>query len=219
VVANSQGLRELALDFHPRADIDVIPNGVDLAAYRPKEEYAGPPALLFVGRVVYQKGLDMLLEALKDAGDGNWDLAIAGGGPEVEPLKRMSAAYGIGDRIHFLGWVGREELRDIYRRANIFVFPSRHEGMPNALLEAMASGLPAVASRIAGNEELVVHGETGYLFSLEERAGLRHHLQKLLVDAGLRRQLGEAARARVEKKYSWRRTAEGYLELARQLVR
>ena len=75
----------------------------------------------------------------------------------------MAEEYGINGRIRFAGWLSSEQLKEQYAAANVFLFPSRHEGMPNAVLEAMASGLPVVATRIAGNEELVVDGETGSL--------------------------------------------------------
>jgi glycosyltransferase involved in cell wall biosynthesis len=85
--------------------------------------------------------------------------------------------------------------------------------MPNALLEAMASGLPAVATRIAGNEELVVEGETGRLVGVEEAEELRAALADLLEDEALRKRMGTAGRRRVEREYGWGRVAEGYLAL------
>jgi glycosyltransferase involved in cell wall biosynthesis len=97
-----------------------------------------------------------------------------------------------------------------YGQANVFLFPSRHEGMPNALLEAMASGLPVIASCIAGNEELVADGETGYLVPSENVESLRAALKKLLSDAGLREQMGKASRQNVETNYSWESTAQQY---------
>jgi glycosyltransferase involved in cell wall biosynthesis len=82
--------------------------------------------------------------------------------------------------------------------------------MPNALLEAMASGLPVVASCIAGNEELVVDGETGYLVPSEDVESLQAALQRLLSDAALREQMGSASRQYVEANYSWESTAQQY---------
>ena len=82
--------------------------------------------------------------------------------------------------------------------------------MPNVVLEAMASGLPILATKIAGNEELVVDGETGKLVSTEDVESLRESLRPLLVDAQMREQMGRAARQRVESLFSWNRVAEQY---------
>ena len=89
--------------------------------------------------------------------------------------------------------------------------------MPNAVLEAMASGLPVIASRIAGNEELVLHDKTGLLVETEKVDGLRHALHKLLGNASLRQEMGRAARLRVEEYYSWENTAKQYALLLEQV--
>ena len=81
-------------------------------------------------------------------------------------------------RVEFIGWQATDQLRKEYADSNLFLFPSRHEGMPNAVLEAMASGLPVIATRIAGNEELVVDGQTGILVPVEDAAALREALRE-----------------------------------------
>ena len=97
-----------------------------------------------------------------------------------------------------------------YGQSTIFLFPSRHEGMPNALLEAMASGLPVIASCIAGNEELVVDDETGFLVPSEDIEALRTALRKLVSEQASRAQMGNASRQYVEASYSWESTAQQY---------
>ena len=218
VIANSSGLQDLAESFESQAVIKVVPNGVDVNKYQAKEGYDGKPHMLFVGRVVHQKGLDILIDQLHDIQAHDWVLSIVGDGPERNPLKNQVRSQGMEERVYFLGWKERNELVSIYRHGNIFIFPSRHEGMPNAVLEAMASGLPVVASRIAGNEELVVHGKTGFLFPVDQPETLTDFIQKLITNPSLRKRMGTAARERVEEKYTWKRTAEAYLEIARQLV-
>jgi glycogen synthase len=213
VVANSQGLRQLASRFDSRVPIDVIPNGVDRAHFAVAERAWDPARMLFVGRVVYQKGLDLLLEALAGLREIPWHLVVAGDGSQREPLSCRASDMGLADRVHFVGWLGGEEILQAYRQANLFVFPSRHEGMPNAVLEAMAAGLPVVASRIAGNEELVVDGETGTLVPTEDPGALRHALAMLLADGKRRAAMGAAGRKRVEDRYTWDRVAAAYHEL------
>ncbi|MEX2143240.1 MAG: glycosyltransferase family 4 protein [Anaerolineales bacterium] len=217
VVANSEGLRGLGAVFEPRVPIQVIPNGVDLEVFHPGEKTGELPRLLFVGRIVYQKGLDLLFSALGELKDMAWRLDLAGDGPSVERLSHQAAALGIAARVQFLGWQSREGLPGIYQQADLFVNPSRHEGMPNTVLEAMASGLPVLATRIAGNEELV-NAETGVLTPAEDIEALTTALRTLLLDADLRKRMGVAARKRVEESYSWQRVAQVYLDLMHKVV-
>ena len=218
VVANSQGLKELAAAFDETIEIPIIPNGVDLEKfYLPQRDWS-PPCILSVGRVVYQKGLDLGLRALADIKDLEWQWYIAGDGPQMPVLQAMARQYGLTERIHFLGWQAAEGMKKRYAEANLFLFPSRHEGMPNAMLEAMASGLPVVATRIAGNEELVVSGETGVLVPTEDVEALRESLRLLLSQAKLREQMGRAARRRVEQSFSWERVAERYQVILEQAM-
>ena len=210
VVANSGGLRQLAQAFDARIEIPVIPNGIDLDAYKTAGRDWTVPRLLSVGRIVHQKGLDLAMRALGDLKEMDWEWHIAGDGPQMSVLQSLAKELGLGDRVRFLGWQSRQQLMKCYGQANIFLFPSRHEGMPNALLEAMASGLPVIASCIAGNEELVVDGETGYLVPSEDIEALRAALKKLLSDPESRQQMGNASRQYVEANYSWESTAQQY---------
>jgi len=216
VVANSQGLAALARQSAGQTPIRMIPNGVDTARFTPAEsrEEGGPVRLVFVGRVVHQKGLDVLLSALaKLPSEADYALTIVGDGPLRGALTEQAASLGVLPRLRFAGWAGREEMPELLRRADLFVFPSRDEGMPNAVLEAMAAGLPVVATRISGNEEVVADGETGLLVPPDDPDALAGALAGLLADAALRRQLGAAGRARVCREYSWQSVAERYAAL------
>ncbi len=214
VVANSEGLRALAQRFDPTVSIRVIPNGVDPQRFAPpKKRTWDPPRLLFVGRVVYQKGLDVLLEALAGLSTPqHWHLTLVGDGPYRPTLEALAAGRGLRERVTFAGWQPPERIPTFYREANLFVFPSRDEGMPNAVLEAMASGLPIVATRIAGNEELVTP-EVGVLVPKDDPAALREALLRLLPDSASRQRLGAAARQRVRQHFTWEATARQYLAL------
>ena len=210
VVANSNGLRLLANAFDSRFDIPVIPNGVDLGWYTTAERDWSSPRLLSVGRIVHQKGLDLAMRALGGLKELSWEWRIAGDGPQMEVLQSLAKELGIDQRVTFLGWQSREQLMNCYQEANVFLFPSRHEGMPNAMLEAMASGLPVVASCIAGSEELVVDGKTGYLVASEDVEALREALKTILTSPTLRQQMGSASRQHAEENYSWESTARQY---------
>lgn len=210
IVANSNGLRQLANAFDKRYEIPIIPNGIDLQAYRFIEREWSFPRLLSVGRVVHQKGLDLAMHALGELKELTWEWRIAGDGPQMQILRSLAKELGIEDRVQFLGWQSREQLIELYKQANVFLFPSRHEGMPNALLEAMASGLPIIATCIAGSEELVLDDKTGFLVPSEDIEALRIALKKLLNNPARREQMGFASRAHTEANYSWESTARQY---------
>jgi len=235
VVANSQGLAELAARFEPGLAFPVIPNGADIERFHPRDAAPGqaqgavlnqasdparenPVRLLFYGRVVYQKGLDVLLEALAALPSGvaqgpAWELSIAGDGPARPELEAQAARLGIADQVRFLGWKERDELARISREMDCFVFASRDEGMSNAVLEAMASGLPVVASRIAGNVELVEEGRTGWLVPPDDPAALALALAAMLESPERRAAMGRAGRLAVETGYTWNSVAARYLAL------
>lgn len=219
IVANSNGLYDLARAFDRRFAISIIPNGVNAARFSSTGRQWSPPHILSVGRVVYQKGLDLGLRALAGLKDLPWQWTIVGDGPQLPVLRVLAEQHNLQQRIHFAGWLSSDHLKQYYAAANLFLFPSRHEGMPNAVLEAMASGLPVIATRIAGNEELVLEGETGALVPSESVDELRAALQRFLVDAALREQMGRAARQRVERDYTWERVAEQYENILEAAVK
>jgi glycosyltransferase involved in cell wall biosynthesis len=206
----------MARRFDASVEIPIIPNGVDIERFTAEGRDWSTASILSVGRVVHQKGLDLGLMALADLQDLAWEWRIVGDGPQAAHLREILKREGLEDRVEFLGWAGAAELAAEYRRASLFVFPSRHEGMPNALLEAMASGLPVIASQIAGNEELVVPGETGILVPPDDPDALREALRWLLVDESARERMGLAARRRVEADFRWDTTVDGYLAILEQ---
>lgn len=218
VVANSRGLADLS-QRSDRVRVDVIPNGVDTDFFRPP----GPSAtihpelrVLFVGRFHDQKNLFVLLKqfaAAVQACERPITLTMVGDGPQREALETYSRSFPERAVVEFRGWLDKPALRDMYRSADIFVNPSLYEGMPNTVLEAMASGLPVIASDIPGNNELIRSNETGLLFDLATPEQLRIYLQQLSGDAELRRRLGAQARRRVAAHYSWSATAKQYSEL------
>jgi glycosyltransferase involved in cell wall biosynthesis len=219
VVANSAGLRDLARRFYSRIEIPIIPNGVELERFTPPDRSWSPPRILSVGRVVYQKGFDLAAQALAGLKELPWEWRIAGDGPQMVTLQQLVRDLGLRERVYFLGWQDSTRLKRCYAAANLFLFPSRHEGMPNAVLEAMASGLPVVATRIAGNEELVVDGETGALVAAEDVESLREALRPMLERAALRERMGRASRRRVQRSFSWTKVARQYEQILKEAIR
>ena len=157
--------------------------------------------VLGVGRLGREKGFDLLVRAFAEATQSHdgWDLVIAGDGPERAALAALAASCGVADRVRLIG--RQTDIRRIYTAADVFVLPSRFEGFPNALLEAMAAGLPAVAADCAnGPREIIRDEQNGLLVGTENVDALARALSRLIGDAGLRRRLGGEA-AKVVDRY------------------
>ena len=217
-----------ALGFD-RARSFVIPYGVDLELFRPdperrrkwRERLGVPddsPLGLGVGRMVTKKGFHHLVDCLPALlarhPESHW--VLAGGGDRLEEWRAATARWR--DRVHLPGPVLHDELPDLYRAADLFVLPAVHDtagnvdGLPNVILEAMASGLPVVASLISGIPLAVADGETGRLVPEGDTGALGKALAELLRDAPRRRAMGEAGRSRAERELSWDAVAARYRE-------
>lgn len=160
--------------------------------------------LLFVGRLRIRKGVEVLLEALAllVAQGRSARLVVAGEGEHRPALERRARELGLGaERVRFLGRASAGEVRFLLQRARALVVPSIYEGMPLVVLEAMASGLPVIASRVSGIPEVVVDGETGWLVPCEDPPALARAAEAALRDAQVARARGEAGRRRVEESF------------------
>jgi glycosyltransferase involved in cell wall biosynthesis len=218
VVANSTGLKKLS-ETTDRTSVRVIPNGVDPEFFRPgpsqpERESAGRRfQILFVGRFHAQKNISCLLAQCAQLPAGTFDLHLVGDGPLREKLQSLADQLGLSGTVQWHGWLSRSALRERYHRADCCVNPAFYEGLPNTVLEAMASALPVVASRIPGHDDLVSHGKTGLLFDLQNPSELASHLRALANDRALGQRMGRAARIVAETDYSWRNVAERYAAL------
>lgn len=199
----------LAMGF-PRERVRRLPNGV---AVPPPAGAPGAPALGTATRLVAGKDLEALLEAL--ALLPGCRLLLAGDGPLRPALERKAAELGLAGRTAFLGWT--EPLDGFYAATWVYVSLSRKEGLPYAVLEAMARGLPVVASDIPGHRDLVRDGETGFLVSTPRDLALRAAL--LLQDAGRRAAMGARGAAVAAERFSLHAMLAGYRELAAGAVR
>jgi glycosyltransferase involved in cell wall biosynthesis len=210
LIANSQGLAELALRAWPGITVDVIPNGVDVETYRPPERTrpASPVRLLCVGRLARQKGIPYLLEGLART-HSSAVLRLVGDGPERSELEHMASTLGLAGRVEFVGWVDRAQLPDHYQWADAFVLPSLEEGMANVILEALAAGLPIVTTDIYGNRELIDPGRNGLLVPPADSGGIARAIDLLVATPALLRVLGNGSRATALGR-RWDGVAERY---------
>lgn len=214
-------LEELETGFDLAAPASVIPNAVDIAEFDIAQPAADPlgPYIFTAGRLVEQKGLDVLLAAYARARSalGGHRLVIAGDGPEREPLLRLAASLGLNGDVSFTGSVGRKRLAALLRGADAFAFPSRREAFGVALLEAMAAGVPAVAARVGGIPEFARDGENALLVAADDAEQLAAALVRLVGEPDLRRRLVEGGRSRAAL-HSWDRVAPRYEALYRQVA-
>jgi glycosyltransferase involved in cell wall biosynthesis len=161
------------------------------------------PLVLTVARLHEQKGIDVLLEAVPKIPTAHF--AIAGDGPERGRLEKLARDLGVEKRVRFLG--PRSDIPALLLASDLFVLPSRYEGFPLALLEAMAAEVPVVATRIAGVDELVVDGQNGNLVEAGDSAGLGTAITNLLADPGRRKALATRGHELVLQRYGAEATA------------
>ncbi len=221
VVASSQGFARLAHRHAPDQPIGVIPAGADVDGIAPKETYiAGPELrLLFVGRLVHQKGLDILIQALaKLPHTLPWRLVLAGDGPEWTRLAGLAGRFNFADRMHVRGWLDKAALPPIYRSADVFVLPAREDGMPIALLEAMAAGLPIIASKVSGMSEAVIDGINGLLVAKDDIDGWVKALTTLAENPAQREVMGRASRVRAETYFSWAAVTRTWVDVLEHII-
>jgi glycogen synthase len=207
----------------PPSSIETIPNQVDLAAFRPPATPT-PPAgstLLFAGRLEHEKGVQTLLHALPLVARRipPVRLRVVGRGTYAAELERLAGAIGLSGRVQFDGWVDPERLRELYVSSNAVVIPSLYEPFGLVALEAMACGVPVIASDTGGLQELVENEVTGIRFPPGDHVALAEVIIRLLTDRTLARSLGRAGRLMVVGRDTWASAAARIAEVYRQAVR
>jgi glycosyltransferase involved in cell wall biosynthesis len=209
-------IRELGVD---EQRIHIVHNGVDLAAFATGRPFPHPrPYILGVGKLTPHKGFDILLRAYARLHRPPLDLLIAGRGGQQPALEALAHQLGIAPRVRFVGFVAGQEKVNLYRSATFFVCPSRREPFANVILEALAAGLPVVASAVGGNPELVQHEKHGLLFPAEDEQALAMALRSLIDFPALY----DALRASVPgfvQQFDWPDVAQRYLTLYRTCIR
>lgn len=214
ITATGLRLAEATLPYVPEGKpVTVIPYGVDLDRFTPaSRDGRGADAHVTVGaasRLSPEKGFEHLLRAvamLRDRGIA-LDVVLAGDGPSRAGLARLAEELGLCERVEFLGEVAHDDVPGVLQRLDIFAMPSTWEGFGVSALEASAMELPAVASDIHGIPDVVLDGETGLLVPPADVGALADAIARLAGDAALRRAMGAAGRAYVERAYRWQDNA------------
>jgi glycosyltransferase involved in cell wall biosynthesis len=214
VVANSAAAGDrLATERVPRSRIRVIPNGIDLGAYIPSAHDRPIRRIVTVANLRPEKAHEVLFDAasLVLRRCPETEFVIAGDGPRRQELESVAAARGIASRVQFIGHA--DDVPSLLASSDLFVLPSRSEAFPNSVLEAMASGLPIVASRVGGIVELIENQRTGVLVPPDDPRALGHAILDLIQWRSHAARLGHAARAEVEARYSWDRMIAAFEHL------
>jgi glycosyltransferase involved in cell wall biosynthesis len=224
VLAPTMSLQSLLRGWGIEPESEIVPNGIDLdwirnAAPASRRSLGLPeesPILIFVGRLGSEKNLDFLLRAFARLAtlDSRPHLLLIGDGPERRKLENHAIRAGIRERVHFTGWVERSQIPSYLVHGFAAVTASLTEVHPLTLLEAIGAGLPVVALRAPGAEDIVIHQENGILCDPDEDV-LAGALARLLSDPPARERLAAGARASAEG-HSIERTAERTLDIYRR---
>jgi len=222
VVPVCDSLGELARDTLPSLEYSVIGNGVDLDLFRPATptvaREAGPVRCLAVGRLIERKGLADVLRAWSLLPRGKYALEIAGGGPQDAALRALATELGLSDDVRFSGPLSRDEIAARCRSAEMFVLTPYEEAFGNAFAEAIAAGLPVIASNIGAIPDLVCQGENGILVQPGDANAIARAVRELGDDPTRRAEIATRNRARAESILSWDTAADRYLALYAELM-
>jgi glycosyltransferase involved in cell wall biosynthesis len=224
IAAVSETVAEkLRLAGVPAGRIRTVPNGIDVHAFddasaRSASSLSEGPVIGVVARLDLQKGFAYLFEAVRGLSESHPGLRvmIVGEGPDRAAIDTMIRSLGLENRVTLAGQ--REDMPAVYAAMNIFVLPSLNEGLPMTVLEAMAASLPVIATRVGAIPAVIADGNTGLLVEPGDVPGLRSAIDRLLADSGLRRRLGQQARAHVLENYTSEIMARRYLELYDQVL-
>lgn len=216
----SEAMRDEAIHLGAnREKVEVIPMGVDLThRFTPEPARERDWDLLFVGRLVEKKGVDLLIAAMPEIlrQFPSARLTIIGGGPEQSALEHQAQSLGVAPVVLFLGPQPNETLAEHYRRAKVVVFPSRvaaggdREGFGLVLVEALGCGCAVVASDLAAMRDIVRHGETAWITPAEDVSALAEGIVRLLADPDLRQRLAREGNAFVRARFDWAIIARDY---------
>jgi teichuronic acid biosynthesis glycosyltransferase TuaC len=202
-------------------DAEVVYNGADPNMFAPSSTPTGAPAILIVGNLLAGKGHEVVLRALGrlKASYPNLRCDMIGEGADQERFAALARELGIGDSVHFLGRRSRSEVAEAMRNCTVFALPSRYEGLGCVYLEAMASGKAVIACRGQGIDEIIEHGNNGWLIPVDGLEELVQGLQVLLGNPELRARIGDSARQTILGMLTLAHQAEKLAKIYQEVAR
>jgi glycosyltransferase involved in cell wall biosynthesis len=227
IIINAEHMRSKVISAYgvDNEKIVIIPNGVNLDMFSKQNRkifLSGDPAILFVGHVCWGKGIDVLLEAMVNIRNSlpNAKLHVVGTGlngrAELENIKHIVKQKHLENQVIFHGAVPHSRIPYYYKSAALCVLPSRHEGFPITMLEAMASGVPFISSDIASFQEILKNGENALFFKSEDAVSLSTAILRLCTDSTLREKIIQGA-SKTVADFGWDRIADRYISVYQDL--
>ncbi len=220
VVSNSIKLKELALHSNPKQKIEIIYNGIDTNKFYPTEKNNSKKEFIVTpgaSRITDRKGLQYLIKAIAELVSQypQIKLKIMGEGNARKYLEEQVAQLNIATQVKFLGRIPRDKTAKYYQEASVFVLPSLNEGMSNAMLEALASGLPIIATDTGGTQELIEDKKNGYIIKMKNSQDIVQKIERLINSSKLREKMGQISRQKA-LDMSWSKIARQYVALYKQ---
>lgn len=231
IIPNNESHKKLLLAFGiPENKLTLIPNGLDIVKFKPRNKISARKKLgleinkkfiLFVGWLIPRKGCEYLIKSISEIikTDKNIKLLIIGEGLLKQKLKVFVEDLGLNDYIDFKGSISPDMIPFWMNASDIFVLPSLSEGKPNVVGEAMASGLPVIATNVDGTPDFIDNGKDSFLIPPKDVDSLTNKLKLLLDNSDLRAKIGKETRKSILKKgLSWERCAEDYLDVYQRVL-
>jgi glycosyltransferase involved in cell wall biosynthesis len=222
VICISDRVRQLLIDgMGARANAEVVYNGTDSDLFSPASTSDRTPTILIVGNLLAGKGHELVLRAfcrVKDSHPG-LQCRIIGEGAHRDRFANLARDLGISDHVRFLGRRSRAEVAEAMRNCTLFVLPSRYEGLGCVYLEAMACSKPVIACRGQGIDDIIHHGNNGWLIPVDGLEELVQGLQMLLGSAELRTQIGKSARQTIVNKLTLSHQAQSLRKIYEEVIR
>jgi len=210
-----------------KCPVEVVPNGISveksIRSKVHKVESQNNKIIITTSRLVYKNGIDTLIKAMAELRVqhrmSNIKLQILGSGPEEKKLKDLAKDLKVDDVVQFLGHIEPEHVYDYLAGADIFVRPSRSEGLGSSFLEAMGAGLPVIGAPVGGIPDFLKDGETGLFCKVDDPKDLAEKIKKLIMDENLAKRTAENGRRLVLEKYDWSDIARKMEEIFADLLK
>lgn len=221
LIACSEGLKQRALKFYPEAKINVIPNGVDIEKFCPASQNTAKKTdvirLITVGRLSLTKRVDILIDAAEIlARQGKKArLLIVGGGSLKDSLEKLAAQKNLANSVEFKGIVDSQQMPQFYQNSDLYISATMQEGMSNAMLEAMACGLPIITTPCEGIDELIK--DNGIIVKEESPEAIAKAISELAANTGRMELMAGAAR-KYSENFTWKSVSQAYLELYQKIL-
>jgi glycosyltransferase involved in cell wall biosynthesis len=228
----SNYLKKRALENGVKVPIEIVPNAVDLEIFKPKDKVnaaslfklkedlgikSNEKVIITVSRLVKKNGLADLVKAGQYL-DFSFKILIIGTGPEEKKLRELVKKLNLEDKVIFLGHIGHQDLINYYYIADVFVRPSLSEGLGNAFLEAMATGLPIIGTPVGGIPDFLIDRKTGLFCQVKNPQSIAQKIKEILEDDNLRKHLAKNGLRLVRERYDWDKISQKMNKIYQQLI-